>query len=428
LYNQTISFGTNSYGSGGYSYEAPSYSFSNSIINKVTSFTLNSYYIGVTGASHVVLELDQVAFPNIGRGANIVCGSHKCSKFDKPIQYFVLYPTGTLPSTATLTFPAIQTPPYAGDFTFYTRTYSSVATQKKSYFTVTINPDVITTRSFTFSSLETITTLYPNSNHLYTISWTTVNPAQSVGGTSYSQVTINNIFTIASTYCQISTTNVAAYDGRGIMCQLTTGGNQIFIKNLNDVPAGATFALTVELISTAVTATVSPTVTIQTYWGSSNMVDQAVNVPFTPTPLTNTNLTVLSTFSIPSASQSTRSITAGYFGPLLVYFNPRYSSTVVDGKQIILTMPSGFYPSTVNGANGLPLSCIINSIRFPCTYTLSPFTITITNTNSSFLYGNNIINITTEYQIVNGITYPTSQGRYLLRIEIFNTSSIIPSL
>jgi len=147
------------------------------------------------------------------------------------------------------------------------------------------------------------------------------------------------------------------------------------------------------MISTSITSTVSPTVTIQTYYGNGAMVDQAVNVPFTPASLTNTNLTVLSSFSLPSAWTSTRSITAGYFGPLLISFTPQAAWTVLNGTTIILTMPTGFSPS--GNTLGFPLRCNLNGFRFGCSYTLNPFIITIAKTNSSFTTGNNIINITT---------------------------------
>ena len=114
----------------------------------------------------------------------------------------------------------------------------------------------------------------------------------------------------------------------------------IDIKNLGDVPAGSVFNLFVQLISTETAATVSPTVTIKTYYGNDALVDQAVNVPFATTPLTNTNLVVLTSFSLPETTTSKRAITAGYFGPLLVSFDPVDSSTVINGSKIILTMPT----------------------------------------------------------------------------------------
>ena len=84
----------------------------------------------------------------------------------------------------------------------------------------------------------------------------------------------------------------------------------------------------------------SPTVTIKTYYGNNALVDQAVNVPFATTPLSNSNLDVLTTFSLPEMATSTRAITAGYFGPLLISFDPEDSSTVINGSKIILTLPT----------------------------------------------------------------------------------------
>jgi hypothetical protein len=217
LYTQKVSFGTN-YGTvGGYNYQNPSKTLTNNVINKVTNITLNNYPLGTTGITQIIFEVDQTAFPNIGRANNIACGSHICSKFDYPIQYFILYPSSSLGSSATLTFPSIATPPYSGSFAFYTRTYVSSSTQTKSYFYVDIVADTITDCSYNFSPLETVTTLYPNSNHFYVISWAVVNPVLSLSGNSYILITINNIFTLSSTYCTLSTT-ASAYDGRGIFC------------------------------------------------------------------------------------------------------------------------------------------------------------------------------------------------------------------
>jgi hypothetical protein len=368
----------------------------------------------------VIFEVEQNAFPNIGRGHGIACGANVCSKFDKPVQYFILYPSTGLGSSATLTFPSIATPPYSGDFTFYTRTYIGASTAKKGYFYVTITPEPIVTKSFAFHANETVTTLYPNSNHFYTVSWTTVNPLLTQGGNARMSITLDNVFTFSSTYCQV-TTSVAAYDGRGIWCELTAGGTTVSLKNLGDVPAGSTFSVNLQLISTSTAASVSPTVTIKTYYGNNALVDQAVNVPFATTPLSNTNLTVFSSFSFPSFSTSTRPITAGYFGPLLLVIDPVDTATVVNGSKFIITLSPEFQPAT-NSLN-LPISCILNLKRFACTYTINPFVVTITSTNNSFTTGQNTLNITTEYQNKNGIYFPSSQGRYMLQAEIRNAST-----
>ena len=98
-----------------------------------------------------------------------MCGSHPCSKFDSPIQYFILYPATSLGTSATLTFPDIATPPYSGDFRFQTRVYKTRGTAKKGYFDVTITPDTLLNTVYNFHANETITQLYPNADHFYTV-------------------------------------------------------------------------------------------------------------------------------------------------------------------------------------------------------------------------------------------------------------------
>lgn len=69
---------------------------SNSVVNKVGDITLSSIDLGVSGCDYVIFEVDQTTFPDIGRAQMFTCGSHKCSKFNKPIQYFILYPQSAL--------------------------------------------------------------------------------------------------------------------------------------------------------------------------------------------------------------------------------------------------------------------------------------------------------------------------------------------
>jgi len=191
---------------------------------------------------------------------------------------------------------------------------------------------------------------------------------------------------------------------------------------LADVPAGTAFKLTLLMRSIATTATVSPTVSIQTYYGNGAMVDRALNVPFSSTPLTNTNMTIVHTFTVPTEFKSVRGITAGYYGHFLMSFQPAMSSSVVNGSRIVLTLPSGFTPS--GNTLGLPLSCRINGVRHACTYVLSPsFIVTIAATNNNFNTGTNVLNITTDFQNSDGVQYPTTQGRHLIKLEIVNATS-----
>ena len=126
---------------------------------------------------------------------------------------------------------------------------------------------------------------------------------------------------------------------------------------------------------------------------------------------------------MPASTTSKRAITAGYFGHLLFTFDPVDSGTVINGSKLLLTLPTEFQPAT--NSLGLPLSCILNGQRFSCSYTINPFTVSVIGTESSFTTGENVLNITTEYQNMNGIYYPTQQGRYKLEFEISELSASV---
>ena len=89
---------TNCLGSSEHDYDdaTPTVVLTNSVINKVTDITISNYDMGQTGVDSVVFEVDQTQFPDIGRAENFPCGTHTCSKFNKPIQYFLLTPSTTL--------------------------------------------------------------------------------------------------------------------------------------------------------------------------------------------------------------------------------------------------------------------------------------------------------------------------------------------
>ena len=106
---------------------------------------------------------------------------------------------------------------------------------------------------------------------------------------------------------------------------------------------------------------------------------------------------------------------------MLFNFDPVDSGTIVNGSKLILTLPSEFRPAT--NSLGLPLSCILNSKRFPCSYSINPFVVTVTGTETSFTTGVNTLNVTTEYQNMNGIYYPAQQGRYKIQFEIRNDTT-----
>ena len=395
LYSQTISVNSNNYfdsNNDDYDLESVSYTLTNPIINKVTNITLDDYDFGQAGVTHVILEVDQTVFEDIGRGHHIECGAHLCSKFNKPIQYFILHPQTTLNQVENLTFPFIVTPPYAGNYEFRLRVYKNNAYVRHSYFTVTIDPEPLDPPTYEFhQALETDTQLYPNTNQYFSISWTTINYLPA--GTSYFEITLDNFFTLASKYC-VLTTNATGVDGRGIECEIWVTENKILLQHLAEMNGGTTFQLDLELTSTSTAGSISPTVSITSYYDTDKIVDTISSSPLSTTTISNTNLETFTTFDIPNPQTVERRPSKGYFGHLLFKFKPRLSSSVGNGDNIIFTFTSEFYP--YSNQTNLPMICQINSQRYSCTYSLNPFVVTFYDVDNGFSSSSeNDINITT---------------------------------
>jgi hypothetical protein len=197
-------------------------------------------------------------------------------------------------------------------------------------------------------------------------------------------------------------------------------GNKVVIDNMQAVNTGDTFSLTVQMSTTSSAATLTPTVSIYTYVSGGSIVDQVVSKPFSPASLTNTNLQTLTSLDMTQAYVFSTPITAGYFGNLIMNYQPNTGSYSTI-KTLTITLTSQFYP--YSNQVGLPLSCKFNSVRYLCTYTLAPFAITINNLVGQISSSNNVVNITTNYLAVDGINFPSAQGRYLLTTQAYNSAA-----
>lgn len=182
---------------------------------------------------------------------------------------------------------------------------------------------------------------------------------------------------------------------------------------MNAINAGDTFSVTVMLMTTDTTS-FTPTVSIYTKIANGFTVDQIVSSPFTAGAIINTNLPIFSTFTVSNPYIYNTQITKGYFGNLIINFEPTLPITVANGYYMIITLTSDFYP--YSNALNLPLNCQLNGVRFACTYTLAPFKITINDMYGHLTSSVNTINITTDYLAYNGIVHPAYQGRYLLNL------------
>jgi hypothetical protein len=66
----------------------------NSVVNKVGDIKLVNIDLQVSGINYVVFEVDQTMFPDIGRAQQFTCGSYVCSKYNLPVQYFIVSSAG----------------------------------------------------------------------------------------------------------------------------------------------------------------------------------------------------------------------------------------------------------------------------------------------------------------------------------------------
>lgn len=191
---------------------------------------------------------------------------------------------------------------------------------------------------------------------------------------------------------------------------------------MKEAVVGDTFTLIVQMSTTSSAASITPTVSVITYVNGGSKVDQYLNAPFTPATVTNTNLQTMTTFDFSKSYEFLKPIGKGYFGDLIAYYDSGLSQSSVDtATSLVLTFTAEFYP--YSNVLNLPLSCKINGVRYPCSYTLSPFEVTFTELGSgSFNAGNDsVINITTTYLERNGIYFPANQGRYLFKALLKNS-------
>ena len=105
----------------------------------------------------------------------------------------------------------------------------------------------------------------------------------------------------------------------------------MIIQHLGAVPASTDFKVELELMSVDTAGTISPTVSIFTYYDTDTLVDKIENSAFTGTTITNTNLETFTEFEIENPVTFNEGIRKGYFGHLLLNIKPRTNSAVSDG-------------------------------------------------------------------------------------------------
>lgn len=166
---------------------------------------------------------------------------------------------------------------------------------------------------------------------------------------------------------------------------------------MKETLVGDTFTLVVQMTTSSSSGTLNPVVSIYTYnnVNGGSLVDQIISSPFTPASIVNTNLQTMNTFDFSKSYEFLKTISKGYFGDLILNYDPGLTTgNAYSVVTIVLTFTSELYP--YSNALNLPLSCKINGQRYPCSYTLAPFEVTITGIENVLVAGsNNIFNITT---------------------------------
>jgi hypothetical protein len=121
---------------------------------------------------------------------------------------------------------------------------------------------------------------------------------------------------------------------------VSTGSNKVVLSLMKQVTTGTTFTLGVKMITTTTSASFTPTVSIYTKVSSGNIVDQVVNRALNSGAITNTNLATLSGFTVNNPFSYSNKIKKGYFGDLILNFQPRLTSSVTNGYYMIITLTS----------------------------------------------------------------------------------------
>jgi hypothetical protein len=82
------------------------------------------------------------------------------------------------------------------------------------------------------------------------------------------------------------------------------------------------------MTTSSASASLAPQVSIYTYnnVNGGSLVDQVINAPFSPASIVNTNLQTMTTLDFSKSYEFLKPIKKGYFGDLIVYYDPGLST------------------------------------------------------------------------------------------------------
>lgn len=216
----------------------------------------------------------------------------------------------------------------------------------------------------------------------------------------------------------------------GLVCTLESS-TSLRVSNIMGLLKTNNYRLRVRLrtlIST--TSSVTPQVTIQdhyTVFADPSIVNQVNTISLNPG---KTNFyTLPNEFKMNNPRVVFETPRVGYVGKFEVIFNPSGDVLVAFQIRLILNNHAwnGGFWTTPNQVVGDPMVCMINYVRVPCTYTLTPLTVTM-NVSPAGIISNqdNTITIDTEYLVpINGIVHPTQGGNYNCHLQFLTNSNTV---
>lgn len=216
----------------------------------------------------------------------------------------------------------------------------------------------------------------------------------------------------------------------GLVCTIETT-TSLKISNINALAGSTSYRIRVRLSTLLSTSSsVNPTVTVQDHYtvnADPSIVNQINNIALSPG---QTNYySIPNEFKMNNPRVAFETPRVGYVGKFEFIFNPSGDVLVAYQIKVVLNNHAwnGGIWSTPNAVVSDPMVCMINYVRVPCTYTLSPLTVTMNVSPAGIISNqNNIITLDTEYLIpYNGIAHPTQAGQYQIYLQFLTNSSTV---
>ncbi|KAL4462643.1 hypothetical protein ABPG74_000473 [Tetrahymena malaccensis] len=393
------------------------------IVNQLTDLRFQ-WSAAVYDPQYLIYEIDQVGYYDIGRGmiqpAN--CDGNQCIKFQKPVQWIVVYPNTPLnQQIVTNILGVFQNPNYADKFVFKVRAIKNGVVVNKHTFNVKVGSADIQNKIFDICNpahvLNSINSLIrKNEEHEYYIKFTT---RTSMPRNSLIRFSFKNIKTQTQTdrhinYCKI-TSGIVPFDKTPIQCN-TVSTNIIEISHFEQVLQNIQIEIHFRLLNDGST-TINPSVDIETFYGPKNdkLIDSTYSIPSNTPNISTNNVDSQLKFKVLDEAVRSEKREKGYIGPVIIDFQP---NIITNLKYIKVQFEISFTTPRDYGQDSL--ICLVNEIRFNCQYTINPLYVTIDIASNKLQFSSAYrLSISTEYvSPLDGLVHPKTEGFYPINLEL----------